>query len=197
MHVRNSPGHRREQARQRVGDELGAADRHARHVGGDLGRTDRIGGAADRRTPERQPDDHDQRQQQREARRHAARQLAGQRIGQRRVDVAAGNASQRERGPVVDRAGGDRRHDRLQPSVDHDESVDRAAQAADEQHAQHARARSSAASRRRCSTPGNWRAPSPCRPTGRCPTSARPASAPWRRSRAARLCWRRSSRRWR
>ena len=52
------PGDRREQARQRVRDELGATDRHAGHVRGDLGRSDRVDRAADDRAPERQPHDH-------------------------------------------------------------------------------------------------------------------------------------------
>ena len=60
------------------------------------------------------------------------------RLGQRGADVAAGHRPQRQRHAVVHRAGGDRRDDRLQSADDHDQGVDRAAQATDEQHAEHA-----------------------------------------------------------
>ena len=114
-----------QQARQRVGDELGAPDRHARHVGRRLGRADRraprarapSGGTAPRPA----------------ARPPAARtSIAGTPPGSApvsasarpRVHVAARHRPQPQRDAVVDRAGRQRGDDRLQPAVDDDHAVD-------------------------------------------------------------------------
>ena len=61
------------------------------------------------------------------------------------MHVAARHRPQAERDAVVDRAGGQRGDDRLQPAVDDDHAVDRAAERADGEHRRPCRARPAAA----------------------------------------------------
>ena len=122
---------RGEQSRQRVGRQLGAPDRHAGHVGRDFRRarrhrrrarsTERLNGTQTTSTTTSKRD---------EACRNDAEDSPGQRIGQRLVDAAAGKGPQRQRDAEIDRAGRDGGDDRLQPAVDDDGAVERAAERA-------------------------------------------------------------------
>jgi hypothetical protein len=79
-------GDRRQQARQRVRDELGTAYRHADMYAA-TGRADRMRGAADDRAANGSQTSSTSASSTR-GRRNAG-QLAGQRVRERRVDVAA------------------------------------------------------------------------------------------------------------
>ena len=147
--VRNSPPIDGEQAGEHVGGEFRPVDRHARHEGGLLRGADGIGRPADRRAAVRDPDDEDHRRERDQARRQHAENAAGQGVGERPVDVAARRRAQNQREAEEDRAGGDGRHDRLQPADDDDEAVERAAGEARSEHAGDAERRRPRPSRRR------------------------------------------------
>ena len=78
------------------------------------------------------------------------------RVGEIGIDIAAGHRPQRQRDAVIDRAGGDRRDDRLQPAIDDDQPVDRAAEQAHEQEPPQRREPSRRVTPRPCRRPGNW-----------------------------------------
>ncbi len=127
-------GDRAQEAGQRIGRELGAADPDPGHIRRPFGGARGVAAAADHRAPERHPDhDHDHREQDQRGRDYGEH-LAGHEVGELLVDVAARDRPDQQRDAVVDGAGRERRDDRLQAPVDHDRAVDQTGRGACEQH---------------------------------------------------------------
>ena len=204
----------------------------ARHVGRAFGRADRVDGAAGDRAAERHPDEERDQDQEHERHRdpgerrepgrraivedvHGRGEIA-ERVGQRPVevlvDLAARRRAQEQRDADIDRAGGERRDDRLDAAIDDDAAVDEAGERADREADDDAeqdtadaagkvprprcrpKIRDAAACRRPCRSRDSWRSSrpwsSPRRPRDRGPPSAPARSAPWPawRARRSRRC---------